>query len=82
MDDHQVNQAAESLRSEYDAMPGLQLTFWQARRLLNLPDTLCDRALAQLLDRGYLIRARDGRFRRASPHRLVRVTRPTAHQAV
>lgn len=64
-----VEDAAGHLRREYDALPGLHLSFWQARRLLNLPDALCDAALSQLLDTGYLVRSREGAFRRRVPLR-------------
>ena len=69
-----VDRAAHLIRTEYDEMPGLQLTFWQAQRLWNLPEELCDGALAVLVTSGFLVRTHDGRYRRphpeVSPHYL------------
>ena len=62
-----VERAANLIRIEYDEMPGLQLTFWQAQRLWNMTEELCDRALAVLLTSGFLVRTHDGRFRRPHP---------------
>jgi hypothetical protein len=72
----QVQDAAELIRMEYAEMPGLQLTFWQAQRLWNLSDELCDRALKTLISAGFLVRTRDGRYTR--PHS----GRPTAGSIV
>jgi hypothetical protein len=60
----QVHDAAELIRLEYAEMPGLQLTFWQAQRLWNLSNELCDRALNALISQGFLVRTRDGRYTR------------------
>jgi hypothetical protein len=60
----QVQDAAELIRLEYAEMPGLQLTFWQAQRLWNLSNELCDRALNTLISQGFLVRTRDGRYKR------------------
>ena len=46
--DVHVEDAAELMQMEYAEMPGLKLTFWQARRLWNLSEDLCERALATL----------------------------------
>ena len=62
-----VERAADLIRVEYDEMPGLQLTFWQAQRLWNLTEELCDRALAVLVTSGFLVRTHDGRYRRPHP---------------
>lgn len=59
-----VQDAAELIRMEYAEMPGLQLTFWQAQRLWNLSDELCDRALNTLISQGFLVRTRDGCYAR------------------
>jgi hypothetical protein len=62
-----VHDAAELMRMEYAEMPGLQLTFWQARRLWNLSEDLCQRVLSTLVASGYLVRTSDGRYRRPHP---------------
>ena len=64
-----VERAADQMRVEYVEMPGLQLTFWQAQRLWNLSDGLCDGALKALVESGFLVRTRDGRYRRPHPER-------------
>ena len=57
-----LDDAEDVIRNEYDEMPGLQLTFWQAQRLWNLPEHVCDRALRTLIDAGFLARTKDGRY--------------------
>jgi hypothetical protein len=64
-----IDRAADLIRTEYVEMPGLQLTFWQAQRLWNLTEDLCDGALAVLVESGFLVRTRDGRYRRPHPER-------------
>ncbi len=54
-----VEDAAELIRLEYAEMPGLKLTVDQARRLCNLSTELCERALCDLLEAGFLKRTRD-----------------------
>ena len=61
----QVEDAADLIRMEYAEMPRLQLTFWQAQRLWNLSEELCDRALNTLIGTGFLVRTRDGRYTRS-----------------
>ena len=56
----QVEEAVELIQMEYQEMPQLRLTFWQARRLWNLSDDLCERALSALTGSGFLARASDG----------------------
>jgi hypothetical protein len=67
----EVDGAADLLRMEYAEMPGLQLTFWQAQRLCNLSDDVCEGALALLMRAQFLVRTRDGRYRRPHPERGV-----------
>ncbi len=65
--------AALRLAMEYLEMPDLKLTSAQARRLCGLPADLCDRAMAALVARGFLVQTTAGAFlRRASgaPMRL------------
>ena len=65
MSSSHLDHAVHCLRQEYESIPGLRLTVWQARRFSSLPDALCDRALARLTDAGYLMRSHDGWYRRA-----------------
>jgi hypothetical protein len=62
----QVEDAAELIQMEYAEMPGLKLTFWQARRLWNLSEDVCERALAVLTRSGFLAQTADGSYIRAS----------------
>ena len=65
-----VQRISDLMQMEYSEMPGLQLTFWQAQRLWNLTADVCDAALSGLLASGFLVRTRDGRYRRPHPERL------------
>ena len=65
----QVEDAAELIRMEYAEVPGLGLTFWQVQRLWNQPEDLCQCALTMLILSGFLVRTRDGRYRRPHPER-------------
>jgi hypothetical protein len=56
----ELEDAIELIRMEYAEMPGLQLTFWQAQRLWNLPGELCASALTALIRSGFLIKTPDG----------------------
>jgi hypothetical protein len=71
----EVEEAAQLMQMEYAEMPGLRLTFWQAQRLWNLSDELCQRALATLTGSGYLARTPDGAYVRsgASPISVDRI---------
>ena len=51
---------------EYLEMPGLQLTRDQAQRLWALDHATCTSVLDILIQRGFLIRGADNRYRRAS----------------
>jgi hypothetical protein len=61
----QIDEAIQLMRMEYAELPGLRLTVWQAQRLWNLSDQLCDEALAWLVRAGFLIRTADGSYVRA-----------------
>ena len=50
------------IQIEYIEMPDLKLTLAQIRRLCDLPEDLCEPAVAALLQVGFLWRAPDGRF--------------------
>jgi hypothetical protein len=54
---------------DYLEMPDMKLTLSQAQRLWQLPVDVCDGAFRLLVDRGFLVRARDGGFvRRGAMH--------------
>jgi hypothetical protein len=59
-------QAITRIAVEYIEMPDLKLTASQARRLWNIPADVCDRALASLVARGFLMQTRTGAFLRRS----------------
>src|SRR3954468_1721892 len=50
------------IQVEYIEMPDLKLTVAQIRRLCDLPEELCEPAVAALIQAGFLWRAPDGRF--------------------
>jgi hypothetical protein len=52
------------VRSEFDEMPGLRLTFAQAKLLFGLEPGCCQRILGFLSQAGFLTRTRDGRYGR------------------
>jgi hypothetical protein len=66
----QVDEAIQLIRMEYAELPGLRLTAWQAQRLWNLSDQLCDEALAWLVRAGFLVRTADGSYVRGRPRRF------------
>jgi hypothetical protein len=51
--------------AEYREMPGMRLTFAQARRLWNLSGDQCARVLDYLVESGVLARDEENRFCRA-----------------
>ncbi len=58
----QIDDAVELIRMEYAELPGLRLTFWQAQRLWNLSEELCQRALGSLTESAFLARTTDGAY--------------------
>lgn len=63
--DHEA--AVARIAVDYIEMPDLVVTARQAGRLWNIPADVCDRALASLVDSGFLMQTRAGAFlRRAS----------------
>ena len=50
------------IRLEYQEWPTLKLTFWQAQRLWNLTDDLCERALDALVRQDFLMVTCSGTF--------------------
>ena len=63
----------DRVRGEYDEMPDLKLTNWQACRLWNLEAQLCDDILATLLREGFLSRTASGAYVRRTPVRRLPV---------
>ena len=61
-----MTEAVELIQMEYAEMPELRLTFWQAKRLWNLSEDLCERALNALIVSGFLVRTPDGSYVRRS----------------
>jgi hypothetical protein len=59
--------AVELIRMEYSELPEPRLTFWQAQRLWNFSEELCERALTALMASGFLARTPDGAYVRRSP---------------
>ena len=57
-----VEDAIELMQLEYAELPGLKLTAWQAQRLWNLPDDVCQRALSALIEARVLARTVDGGY--------------------
>jgi hypothetical protein len=57
-----VKRAEVMIRQEYREMPGLRLTAAQAKRLWNLDDAICARALDRLVARRLLRRTRRGEY--------------------
>jgi len=70
-----VEEAVQLIQMEYAEMPGLRLTFWQAQRLWNLSEDLCQRALGALTASGFLARRPDGTYIRSGspPVRIERI---------
>ncbi len=62
MSDLQLDEAVELIQMEYAEIPGLQLTFWQAQRLWNLSEDLCERALRLLTRSHFLARTSQGLY--------------------
>ena len=54
----------QRIQAEYLEMPGLTLTLPQAARLWNVTAHQSERLLAELVDRGFLMRDQHGAYRR------------------
>jgi hypothetical protein len=54
-----MDQMLRRIQGEYLEMPGLRLTCWQAQRLWNLDQVVCESLLAALVDVRFLVE-RDG----------------------
>ena len=71
-----VDEAMELMKMEYAEMPELKLTFCQARRLWNLSEEMCARALAALMRSGFLRQTCDGSYIRSTTEGLDHSTIP------
>ena len=60
-----LHDAVQLIQMEYLEMPELKLTFWQARRLWNLSEDLCEQALAFLISAKFLMRTATGAYIRS-----------------
>jgi hypothetical protein len=65
-----LDDAMTLIRMEYHELPGLALTFWQAQRLWNLSDQLCEVALQSLVRDGFLTVTSSGTFVRRPESRI------------
>ena len=68
-----LEDAVQIMKGEYAETPALALTPWQAQRLWNLSEELCDRALRLLVGSAFLVRNADGTYTRRD--RLVGTSR-------
>jgi hypothetical protein len=57
-----LEDAVQLIKLEYAETPTLALTPWQAQRLWNLSEELCDRALQLLVSSAFLVRNPDGTY--------------------
>ncbi len=57
-----MNDVVELIRMEYYEIPGMTLTFWQAQRLWNMSEELCERALLSLVRDNFLMVTPAGTF--------------------
>ena len=57
-------QLARRVRNEFEEMPGLRLTFGQAKLLFGLEHGCCQRILHELATSGYLVQMKNGLFGR------------------
>lgn len=57
-----LDDAIELIRADYLDMPGLALSFWQAQRLWNLSEEVCELALVKLVRARFLMLTTSGRY--------------------
>ena len=57
-----LDEVIETIQTDYLDMPGLALTFWQAQRLWNLSEELCEVALLKLVRARFLMLTTSGRY--------------------
>jgi len=56
----QLEDAIELIKMEFLETPRLRLTFWQAQRLWDLPEDVCEEAFKTLARSGFLKRRMHG----------------------
>lgn len=61
-----ITEAVERLKGVFLEVPGTQLSLAEAVRLSGLEPASCEPILDALVGTGFLMRGRDGRFRRPS----------------
>ena len=66
----QLEALVTRIRAEYREIPGLQLTFAQARVLWHIDGPTCSAVLQALIDEGFLIGTSEGRFIAASTKKM------------
>ena len=66
MEPSPITEAIERLKNVFGGAPGTQLSLTEASRLSGLELTRCEPVFDALVAAGFLIRGRDGRFRRQS----------------
>jgi hypothetical protein len=83
MDTRHIHIARMRIQIEYIEMPQLKLTLAQVRRLCDLPQEVCETAMASLVSSGFLSRTREGSFLRPGiDHSVDAVTGPRALAAI
>jgi hypothetical protein len=75
MSSHVWQHACTTIQIQYIEMPELKLTLPQIRRLCDLPEQVCDPAIAALEHTGFLWRAPDGTYVRRALGRPGRTAR-------
>ncbi len=71
---HELRLIKRQIQSEFDYLPGLKLTFAQARRLFGLDQDRCARVLALLVEEGTLTLTTDGAYISANRNRITTKT--------
>jgi hypothetical protein len=83
MDTRHIHLARMRIQIEYIEMPQLKLTLAQVRRLCDLPQEVCEAAMASLVSGGFLLRTREGSFLRPGiGHSVDAITGPRALAAI
>jgi hypothetical protein len=59
-----LDQMLLRVRREYEELPGLRLTRWQAQRLWRLDPAECELVMTSLVRATFLTESRDGTFMR------------------
>ena len=67
---HEAQLVKRQIQAEFEYLPGLRLTFAQARRLFGLEPDCCARILAVLVEEGSLTLTADGAYAKAARARF------------